>query len=1029
MRGVGSGSVGGCLASLVLAAMAGCPSSGGQDRQGPEDAGPDLRGDVVADLPDQQDPDDRVEEAADPGPADGPLEATDVLGDLEAEDPGGDATTIPVGAAVFVRSGVPVDVRIDGTPWEPGSAGLSNTGCDNFLHGGRMIVGRGDVRVHLSGRIDTPSGTALLIGGSNRVRFRDASGDLVLEGPMFPDDEVRVSPSPVADGVPFVVEMTRAQGNLALRVDDVVVFDGPDPLPDVVTVGVVPGRAAWFLGACPDLDVVTIEDFWLEGDSAVLPPGPEGVEVFQAGDGGYASYRIPALVRVASGTLLAFAEGRVDGPGDSGNIDLVMRRSNDGGRTWGPLQVVLDVGPDTAGNPVPIVDRTTGKVWLLLTTNPGDASEGQINAGRAARSLWVMHSDDEGATWSDPMNLDAAVKGADWRWAATGPGHGIQLADGTLVAPCNFTRGPGPGEAFSCAVRGEVQGRSPGSDEPGLTWRLAGVVPGAFGDEASIAQRLDGSLLMDYRTRFISPRRGVSVSRDGGVTWSAGREAPGAVDPHCQGSVLAVSGPGWDPARAHAGTLVRSNAASWDREMLTIHVSLDGGSTWPVGRWIVPGPAAYSDLTATDGGLGVLYEHGRLSPYDAIAFAEVTPEWLFAGWTPSHGGRDFGALDPAVCGLPDPPDLLGFDPGHGRVTSGSAVRDKNWYLLTVLDQVAAASEAVATDPALQGLSEARDQALRQAVASCGNDAACLAEAIRFDPDTLAAAAADTGRVLAAAGVVASELRPSGAFALHAGLDDPGLAAAAMTDALATAQAVVEREALPRADLADLLATVVDRHRDPMPFYGPIREVALEGLIRDGRDDAGRYEPLAEGENRAALHRMAAIDWSQWPFSVILVPGWGPDDLDHPLSPTGQQHCDIAVRRWQAGLAPFLLLSGGHVHPDRTPYSEAIEMKRYLMEAHAVPENAILVDPHARHTTTNLRNAARLILRYGIPPRQPALISSDGLQVLYISALAARCEAELGYVPYRFVQVLDDEDGCFLADPRSLFEDARDPLDP
>jgi hypothetical protein len=386
-------------------------------------------------------------------------------------------------------------------------------------------------------------------------------------------------------------------------------------------------------------------------------------------------------------------------------------------------------------------------------------------------------------------------------------------------------------------------------------------------------------------------------------------------------------------------------------------------------------------------------------------------------------------LDPESCRLAEPPDLHGFDSAFVPPAGSPALQDKAWFLLSVLQAVPAIRDAVEADEALQSLSAARDASFREAASTCGADADCQARHLVWSEADVAAAASDLARVLVPTGVADSHLRPSGRFALHAALADDALLAAALTDALSTLGAAFNEHARSLPDLGDRVAALSAAHPALLPFYEPLLDVALDAVAADGRDEATRYEPLDAGENAAALARLATLDLDDWRFAAILVPGWGPDDYDTPLSPTGQEHCDISVLRWQAGLAPFLLLSGGHVHPDRTPYSEAIEMKRYLMQTYQVPEDAILVDPYARHTTTNMRNAARVLLHAGVPASRPVLISTDALQILYISALDDRCNTELGYVPYRFVRLLSDEDGCFQPDPLSMHADARDLLDP
>jgi hypothetical protein len=412
-------------------------------------------------------------------------------------------------------------------------------------------------------------------------------------------------------------------------------------------------------------------------------------------------------------------------------------------------------------------------------------------------------------------------------------------------------------------------------------------------------------------------------------------------------------------------------------------------------------------------------------------FVETPLATHAAAWTADSLPPDaVAAIDPAACALPDPPDLLGFEGSYEPVASGSILRDKAWYLLTVLAEVPWVAQAVDGDPTLSALAMSRDAAFRDAVATCGMAGGdCLAAAIEWTEGDAATAGKALASALAPTQAVASHLRLSGLFALHASLDDAALVETVVVEALSSLAAAFDDHGRARPDVGDLAAAVASAHPGPMRFFEPLLHVALASMKAAGRDEGERYEPLASGQNQAAVARMAGLDWSAWPFTVILVPGWGPTTLDQALSDAGREHCDLAVLRWRAGLAPFLLLSGGHVHPDRTPYSEAIEMKKYLMSAYGVPESAILVDPHARHTTTNLRNAAREILRYGIPADRPALVTSDIAQVPYIAFLDDRCTEELGYVPYRVVKILDGNDACWLPSPLSLHADARDPLDP
>jgi len=198
-----------------------------------------------------------------------------------------------------------------------------------------------------------------------------------------------------------------------------------------------------------------------------------------------------------------------------------------------------------------------------------------------------------------------------------------------------------------------------------------------------------------------------------------------------------------------------------------------------------------------------------------------------------------------------------------------------------------------------------------------------------------------------------------------------------------------------------------------------------------RDEAGRFEPMERGENAAAFRKIASTQWSRYPYTVIVVPGAGNDRPGVRLSPGGKMRVELAAKRYRDGKAPFILVSGGFVHPNQTPYAEAIEMKRELMEKYSIPEDAILIDPHARHTTTNIRNAARIMFRYGMPFEATALITTDPGQSASIenSNFETRCLRELGYVPHKLLRRTSAFDLEFVPKLESLQSDPQDPLDP
>jgi sialidase-1 len=345
---------------------------------------------------------------------------------------------------------------------------------------------------------------------------------------------------------------------------------------------------------------------------AALLLAQAGGDVFVSGQDGYHTYRIPAAIVTPKGTLLAFCEGRRKSTSDTGDIDLVLRRSSDGGATWGPLQVVWDDGPNTCGNPCPVVDRDTGTIWLLMTRNFGVDHESKIIDGTAqgTRTVWVSKSADEGATWSAPLEITRDVKKPSWTWVATGPGMGIQMKNGRLVVPCDHV---------------EAETKKGGSHviwsaDHGATWSLGGAITGGV-NECQVVERADGSLLLNMRNWHTPSReRALASSADGGVTWSAVSHDAALIEPVCQASILRFS---WEPGRI----LFSNPADGKGRVRMTVRVSKDEGATWSTVKELGDGPAAYSCLTVLpDKTAGCLYETGVKSPYEKIVLARFRVE-------------------------------------------------------------------------------------------------------------------------------------------------------------------------------------------------------------------------------------------------------------------------------------------------------------------------------------------------------------------------------------------------------------------
>jgi len=341
------------------------------------------------------------------------------------------------------------------------------------------------------------------------------------------------------------------------------------------------------------------------GDAAVRE-----TTLFESGAGGYDTYRIPAIVTTKRGVVLAFCEGRKDGQGDAGNIDLLLRRSMDQGETWGPVQVVVDDGDKTCGNPCPIVDHESGDVVLLITTNGGADAELKIQMGTApARIPWVLRSQDDGATWTVPRDISATATKPGYRWYATGPGHGIQLSSGRMIAPCDHSTGPAHDEQFSHVLY---------SDDAGETWAHGGTLPGKT-NECIAVELAPDALYLNARNYFGDNRRAFALSADGGNTFGPLEHDASLIDPVCQASALLLA----------PGQVLFSNSASKKRENMTVRLSTDNAKTWPHALVLWPGRAAYSDLALLpNGDIACLYERGDKSHYERIVLARFAPAAL-----------------------------------------------------------------------------------------------------------------------------------------------------------------------------------------------------------------------------------------------------------------------------------------------------------------------------------------------------------------------------------------------------------------
>ena len=339
--------------------------------------------------------------------------------------------------------------------------------------------------------------------------------------------------------------------------------------------------------------------------------------IFKSGSEGYNTFRIPSIITTDSGVVLAFAEGRKNSSSDSGDIDLVLKRSIDGGKTWGDLIIIRDDSTNVCGNPSPVIDRKTGKIFLLSTWNRGDDTESEIinMTSVDTRRVYVMNSIDEGLSWSKPIEITDKVKKPNWTWYATGPVHGIQIREGSkkgrMIIPCDHIEA-NTKKYYSHIIY---------SDDGGSSWNIGGITPQDQVNECSVAEIGKGKLILNMRNYDRTQmNRKISISKDYGESWGDIYDDKALVEPICQASILRYSFKG-----SGRNDLLFINPADKNKRLnMTLRLSSDLGRTWTKEFLLHEGPSAYSDITKLrNGNVGCLFEAGKNSPYEGIVYREV----------------------------------------------------------------------------------------------------------------------------------------------------------------------------------------------------------------------------------------------------------------------------------------------------------------------------------------------------------------------------------------------------------------------
>lgn len=356
------------------------------------------------------------------------------------------------------------------------------------------------------------------------------------------------------------------------------------------------------------------------------------VDVFVSGKDGYKSFRIPAIIKSNNNDLLAFCEGRVNSSGDFGNIDIVMKRSNDQGKTWSELNKIVDYDILQAGNPAPVVDKTDpmypkGRIFLFYNT--GNNHEGEIRKGNGVREVWYITSVDNGVTWSQPVNITTQTHRPnytqvnslynykeDWRSYANTPGHGLQVLHGyykgRIFIAANHSSGA-PQPNFM-----DYNAHAYYSDDHGTSFKLSEtvIVPGS--NESTAAEISNNKIILNARNqRGNIKERIVVIGNEGGATWDTSYFDHALPDPICEGSILNIG------FKNKKHVLAFSNAAdAKNRNNLMLRISYDEGKTWEKKFTIenttdpekMANNAAYSDLVLVNKkNIGILYEKDNYS--------------------------------------------------------------------------------------------------------------------------------------------------------------------------------------------------------------------------------------------------------------------------------------------------------------------------------------------------------------------------------------------------------------------------------
>lgn len=385
--------------------------------------------------------------------------------------------------------------------------------------------------------------------------------------------------------------------------------------------------------------------------AAAEPAEPTKIDLFEAGQEGYGQFRIPGIIVTKNGVALAYCEARRNASTDWGQIDVMLRRSTDGGHTWSPMKKIIELEGKFERNPAAAAQKL-GKDGEITVNNPiafADPRPGVVHFLYCVEynRLFYIRSDDDGLSFSKPTEITAAVDklkpSYEWQSIAVGPGHGIRLQNGRLIAPIWKSTGKG-GHAHRPSIISTIY-----SDDDGKTWQLGDMIanetkPLVNPNESILLELADGRVMINIRSESPEHRRAVAISPDGSTKWSEPRFQEELLEPICMANLVR-----WTTAKtgdknrivfSNPHNLERANAKPGqgrDRKNVSLKLSYDEGETWPINKTLEAGPSGYSDLAiAPDGSLLCFYERTKIDEATKkrtafLTMAKISLVWLTDG--------------------------------------------------------------------------------------------------------------------------------------------------------------------------------------------------------------------------------------------------------------------------------------------------------------------------------------------------------------------------------------------------------------